>query len=187
MLKEKYPVLAQSERLYLTPLHLDHVPYFVKWFNDPGVFGYQRDMGYQTTPEEQMQWVLESQRNPTQRIFSIFYHPENQLIGDGGFINLDFENRKGEIGLVIGEKQYWDRGLGAESIFLLCQYGFEALKLHNIMAEHFSVNPKSLPLFQKLGFKLIGTRRQSHWLGGQMIDVHYSDLIPKELIEPTPR
>jgi RimJ/RimL family protein N-acetyltransferase len=182
--KEKNQVIARSERLYLTTMKVEHVPSFVKWFNDAEVFGHIRDMTYGTTAEEQTRWVLETNRDPHQEVFSIFYIPDDHLIGDGGFININLEDRKAEIGIVLGEKQYWNRGLGTEAVYLLCRYGFEKLQLHNIMAEHYSINEKSVHLFEKVGFKIFGTRRQSRRLGGRMIDVHYSDLLPQELIKP---
>jgi len=179
------PVIARSSRLHLTPLHVDHVESFVKWFNDPDIFGQMRDMGYSTHPEEQIRWVLECNRDAQQRVFSIFHSADNFLIGNGGFINIRLDDRKAEIGLIIGEKQYWDQGLGAEAAWLLCRYGFNELHLHNIMAEHYSINKRSVHLFKKIGFRNIGTRRESRFLGGKMIDVHYSDLLPDELKKPT--
>ncbi len=179
-------ILARSERLYLTPMKVDHAADFVRWFNDPEVFAQMRDMRHQTTLDEQVRWILDTNRDTTQEVFSIFFAPEDRLIGDGGFINIHYEDRKAEIGLVIGEKEFWNRGLGAEAIWMLCRYGFDRLNFNNIMAEHYSINKKSLHLFQKVGFKYMGTRRQSKWLAGQWIDVHYSDLLEPGLIKPSP-
>jgi RimJ/RimL family protein N-acetyltransferase len=182
--KEKNIVIARSERLYLTPLHPDHAPSLVKWYNDPEIFGHIRDMTHQTTLEEQLRWIEQTNRDPTQKVFSIFYIPEDRLIGDGGFIQINVEDRKAEVGLVIGEKKYQGFGLGAEALWLLCKYGFEELKFHNILTENYVNNPTSINMTKKIGFQHFGTRRQSRWLNGQWIDVHYSDMLPHELIKP---
>jgi len=184
MPKEKNIVVAKSERLYLTPLHPDHAPSFQKWYNDPEIFGHIRDMTYQTTLEEQRQWVHETQRDQNQRIFSIFYIPDDRLIGDGGLMHINWEDRKAEVGLVIGEKQYQGIGLGAEALWLLCHYGFEELKLHNIVGENYANNPIAIANAKKIGLRYFGTRRQSKWLNGEWIDVHYSDMLAHELIKP---
>src|SRR4030095_14195720 len=184
MPKEKNIVVAKSERLYLTPLHPDHAPYFMKWYNDPQIFGHIRDMTHQTTLEEQIQWVHQTHQDPNQRVFSIFYLPDDQLIGDGGLMHIQWEDKKAEVGLVIGDKQYQGMGLGAEALWLLCKYGFEELKLHNILGENYANNPIAIANAKKIGLKFFGTRRQSKWLNGEWIDVHYSDMLPDELIQP---
>ncbi|MCC7344226.1 MAG: GNAT family N-acetyltransferase [Deltaproteobacteria bacterium] len=184
MPKGKNPVLYRSERLYLSPLSVDHAEYFVKWFNDPEIFGHLRDMTYQTHLAEQIRWVEETNRDPTQRVFSIFYIPDDQLIGDGGFMHINWEDRKAEVGLAIGEKKYQGMGLGAEALWLLCKYGFEELKLHNILGENYADNPIAISNARKIGLRYFGTRRQSRRIGDKMIDVHYSDMLPHELIKP---
>jgi len=184
MPKEKNPVAARSERLYLSPLSTEHAATYMKWYNDPEIFGHIRDMSYLTNLEEQRRWVEDTNRDPTQKVFSVFYIPDDCLIGDGGFMHLNWEDKKGEIGLVIGEKKYHRRGLGQELRWLLCQYGFEVLGLHNILGEHFSNNPVSLHNAFKTGAKLMGTRRESKFHEGAWIDTYYTDLLPHELVKP---
>jgi RimJ/RimL family protein N-acetyltransferase len=184
MPKSKNLVLAKSERLYLSPLKVEDAPYLVKWFNDPEVFGHLRDMSYQSNLEEQKNWVLEVNRDPAQKVFGIYYIPDDQLIGDGGFIHINQEDRKAEVGLVIGEKQYQGKGLGAEALWLLCHYGFEVLKFHNILGENYADNPVAINNAKKIGLRYFGTRRQSRRIGDKVLDVHYSDMLPHELIKP---
>jgi len=184
MAKGKNPVLYRSDRLYLAPLSVDHADYFVKWFNDPEIFGHIREMSYQTNLEEQTRWVLETNRDPCQKVFSIFYIPDDQLIGDGGFMHINWEDRKAEVGLVIGEKKYQGLGLGAESLWLLCKYGFEEMKLHNILGENYADNPIAISNARKIGLRFFGTRRESRRIGDKVLDVPYSDMLPGELIKP---
>src|SRR4029434_618239 len=99
-------VIAKSERLYLTPLHVTHAPYFVKWYNDPEIFGHIRDMDRMTTLDEQIRWVQETHRDPNQRIFSIFYRPDDQMVGDGGLMHINWQDKKAEVGFGIGESKY---------------------------------------------------------------------------------
>ena len=132
-----------------------------------------------------MQWILKTLENPNQRIFSIYYAPEDKLIGNGGIMNISWEDRKGEIGLVIGEKAYQGLGLGSEAIWLICRYAFDVLQMHNLLAEHYAHEKSSLKLFQKLGFKYLGTRRESRRIKQRLLDVDYSDLLPQDLMDPT--
>jgi RimJ/RimL family protein N-acetyltransferase len=182
--KEKNQVAARSERLYLSPLNAEHAAAYMRWYNDPEIFGHIREMAYQTNLEEQRRWVEETNRDPTQKVFSVFYIPDDRLIGDGGFMHINWEDKKAEIGLVIGEKKYWNMGLGKELRWLLCQYGFEVLGFHNILGEHFANNPVSLQNALKTGAKIMGTRRESKLHYGVWLDTHYTDMLPHELIKP---
>ena len=146
-------ILTRSPRLYLSSLRVEEAPTYMRWFNDPQIFAHMRNMDYQSTLEEQMQWILKTLEDPNQRIFSIYYAPEDKLIGNGGIMNISWEDRKGEIGLVIGEKAYQGLGLGSEAIWLICRYAFDVLQMHNLLAEHYAHEKSSLKLFQKLGFK----------------------------------
>lgn len=181
---KKNQVIARSERLYLSPMSIEHAPIFLKWYNDPEIFGHIRDMSYVSTLQEQKDWVLATNKDSTQRVFSIFYIPDDCLIGDGGFMNINWEDLKAEVGLVLGEKKYQGMGLGAEALWLLCKYGFEEMKLHNILGENYADNPIAINNARKIGLRFYGTRRESRRIGDKLLDVHYSDMLPHELIKP---
>lgn len=187
MLAFKNPVVAQSERLYLSPMKVEDAPYFVKWFNDPLCFAHSRDMRFLTSLKEQSQWIEQTNQDPSMRVFSVYLSAEDLLIGDGGFIHIDDAHKSAEIGFLIGETQYWRVGLGKELRWLLCDYGFKTMGLHNILGEHFASNPISLQNALKTGAKLMGTRRQAKLLNGERIDIHYTDMLPHELIKPKPK
>ncbi len=184
MPKPKNIVLARSERLYLTAIKEEDAPIFAKWYNDPEVYGHLRDMGYQTTPEEQRAWIRQTASDPTLQVFSIYFIPDDQIIGDGGFKNINLEDRIAEIWLIIGEARYRGMGLGKEARWLLCKYGFETLNYHNILGEHYANNPISLSNALKTGAKLVGTRREARLHEGRRLDVHYTDMLRHELIQP---
>ncbi len=44
---------------------------------------------------------------------------------------------------------------------LLLDYGFNALNLQNIMLEVFDYNKRAIKAYEKVGFKVIGKRRQA--------------------------
>ncbi|MFO1520425.1 MAG: GNAT family N-acetyltransferase [bacterium] len=185
MTKNKNIVVCRSDRLYLSPVDEKHAPALTKWMNDPEIFGHLRDMKMVTTVEQHLEWVKVARQSAVDRIFAIYYLSEDQLIGDGGVMKIDWENRKAEVGLVIGEKKYQGKGLGKEAVWLLCHYAFQELKLHNLIAEIIGKNEASFRLHEGLGFKPVGTRREAIWLGNRWEDAHYLDLLPQELVKPT--
>lgn len=184
MAKKKNTVLVKSERLYLSPMKIEDAAILAKWQNDPEIYGHIRDVRKKLTVEGQVQWIKNVQADPCQEILNVYYLPEDKLIGNGGIMHINWEDKKGEVGMAIAEKAYQGMGLGAEALWLFCHFGFEVLKLHNILGENYSNNPIAINNAKKVGLKYYGTRRESKWHDGKFIDVYYSDMLPHELIKP---
>ena len=187
MPKEKNIVLARSSRIYLSTFGMEYAPALHKWLQEPKVFGHLRDMGETLTLEDAGHWIQQAERDPRLKVFSIYYLPEDKLIGYGGFKNIEPEDQIAEVWRIIGEPQYHGKGLGTELYWLLCRLGFEELGYKNILAEHYANNPASWQSAMKCGAKLMGIRRRARKTPEGWIDMHYTDLLPEELIEPRPK
>ena len=77
-----------------------------------------------------------------------------------GAIGLDVEplHRRAELGYWVG-LDYWGRGYCTEAALALVRHGFETMGLHRILAHHFSRNPASGRVMQKIGLRHEGTLR----------------------------
>ena len=115
--------------------------------------------------------------------YSIIDTETNELIGACGFIGVDYLNQTAETGIFIGNKNYWNKGYGTESLELLLDFGFKALNLHNIMLRVFSFNEKAIRIYNKLGFKTIGKRREALRRGSKTYDIIYMDIIQNDFYE----
>lgn len=174
----------RSPHLYLSPCREEHAEKFTQWINDPKVYGHIRDMSQAFSVADMLAWICEVPGDPFQEMFALYYLPEDKLIGNCGFKHINPENKTAEIWRVIGETDYWGKGLGSELFQLVCRYGFEKLGFRNILGEHFSNNPASLKSALKSGAKFLGTRRKSRWIQGEQIDINYTDILPEELVKP---
>jgi diamine N-acetyltransferase len=82
-----------------------------------------------------------------------------------GLIDLyDFDPRhlRAGLGVLISQPGDRNRGFGAEALLLLCDYAFGVLGLHQLYAGVAAGNAPSIRLFEKLGFRQTGVRRD--WL-----------------------
>jgi RimJ/RimL family protein N-acetyltransferase len=59
---------------------------------------------------------------------------------------LDNLNQTAEAAIIIGNKNYWNKGYGSEALSLLMDYGFKALNIHNIMLSVYSFNKRAMSL-----------------------------------------
>lgn len=66
----------------------------------------------------------------------------------------------GELGFWVG-KPYWNQGICTEAATAMVEHGFTQVNLNRIEAKHFSRNPASGRVLQKLGMTREGEARQS--------------------------
>ena len=84
------------------------------------------------------------------------------------------------LGMVIGEKSYWDKGYGQEATKLLLDFAFNLLNLNSIMLGTFSFNERAIRCYEKVGFKEIGRRRQTRIIRDFKYDTILMDMLAEE-------
>jgi RimJ/RimL family protein N-acetyltransferase len=166
-----------GQKCYLSPIDLDDAGKFAEWLNDLEVsvnisfYGIIINLpGERAALEE-----LSKSHN-----YSIIDAEKDELLGNCGFLEIDGINQTAEIGIFIGNKNYWGKGYGTEALTLLIDYGFKALNLHNIMLRVFGFNGRAKKCYEKIGFREIGVRRQSLHRNLKKHDVIYMDILPDE-------
>jgi len=152
-----------------------------KWRNDPKVRQYARNMWPQTL-EEVKKW-FEPLPDKQMREFIVFtvYHKEaKQPIGRIGFSRIDWVSRNANLFLIIGEHEYWGKGIAGEASRLMINYGFTELNLHKIIAGAFTPNKRSLRAAEKLGFEKEGVLKEEMYIDGQYHDAHRFALFKRD-------
>jgi [ribosomal protein S5]-alanine N-acetyltransferase len=105
--------------------------------------------------------------------------PDGALVGALG-LRLEPEHDRAELGYWIG-KPYWGQGYATEAARALVEYGFERLGLHRIYAYHFTRNPASGKVLQKIGMRHEGHRRQHDKKWGRYEDEELYGMLKDDL------
>ncbi len=176
----KYFKKISGEKCYLAPINIDDAELYTKWLNDLEVVQYLtlRYRMISLLPEKEVLERLSKEHN-----YGIVTNDEDKLIGNCGFVEVDNINRTCEIGIFIGDKEYWGKGLGTESLKLLISYGINYLNLRSFMLGVFSYNERAIKSYKKIGFKDIGARRKSVIFKNKEFDMLYMDLLSDEFLE----
>lgn len=96
----------------------------------------------------------------------------SQYIGTISLNGIDWINRRGECGYIIGDKKYWGCGLASQAVQLISDYALNRLNLNKIEAGVTDGNTGSIRVLEKNGFKKYGTIPQEHYVDGAYKDVH---------------
>jgi diamine N-acetyltransferase len=100
-----------------------------------------------------------------------------------GYIELaliDRREARAAVGIVIGDRSAWRRGVGSGAVRILLDYGFTVMGLERIYAEVYDYNQASRRLFERVGFAHEGVLRQHEFHNGARQDTHVFGMLPAE-------
>ncbi len=81
---------------------------------------------------------------------------EGNFIGFVNFFSIDKVKKQGEMGVTIGDKRYWNKGIAYTAIKVATKYIFDNMDIDRIYIETGETNKPALRLFNKLDFKKCG-------------------------------
>jgi diamine N-acetyltransferase len=87
---------------------------------------------------------------------------KDETIGLIDIFDFDPSNMRAGVGIIILDEKNKGRGAGEEALTLVIAYCFTVLNLHQLYANIMESNEASKRLFQKLGFKSVGVKKD--WL-----------------------
>ena len=100
-------------------------------------------------------------------------------IAGGMSLNVHRDHRRAEIGYYIGVP-FWNRGYASEAGRAVVRHAFETLGLNRVFAEHFTRNPASGRVLQKIGMRHEGSLRKHIVKWGEPIDVELYGIVREE-------
>jgi len=106
---------------------------------------------------------------------------ENRLIGSVTLHNLDFNNRRAEIGYALG-REHWGQGYMSEALMGMLRYAFEVLDLNRLEADVDPRNAASIKTLERLGFKREGFLRERWQVGSEIQDALFYGLLRREWV-----
>lgn len=174
--------MISGERIRLRAISRKDLPDFVTWLNDPEV-RLNLDIYYPFSFEQEEKWfeeILTHHVDEQPLAIEVSNQDIWKLIGNIGFININQHKRSAEIGILIGDKQYWDKGYGTEAMRLMIAYGFQTLNLNRIFLRVYETNPRGIRCYEKAGFIQEGRLRQAHFNNGSYVDVLMMSILKDE-------
>jgi len=77
---------------------------------------------------------------------------DGKHIGNCGYYGIDETKGEAELGIVIGNRDYWDKGYGTDAVNTLANYIFRQTNLNRIYLKSLDWNIRAHKSFQKCGF-----------------------------------
>jgi len=170
-------MFLKSDDIYLRALSIDDVNQeYLSWLNNNDVTSGLVSGTFPSTMQELHNYVASKIADKNTVIFAICDINSNKHIGNIKIDNFDWISRTCELGILIGNKDFWGKGIGYASCELVCNYAFSALNIRKILLAVYSSNIAAIKVYEKLNFQLEGTLRNQVYLNGSFVDKHYMAL-----------
>ncbi len=141
------------------------------WDVDPEVQAHMPEpMNVPQTLEEQLEYIKECEAEEDGYYWSI-ETKDGITIGTVALTDINQHHRIAELGVVVGDKAYWGKGVATEVVAAVVQYAFSDLGLERISAETEAGNVGVQKVLSAAGFEQDGLFKAARVKNGKRIDV----------------
>jgi RimJ/RimL family protein N-acetyltransferase len=162
--------MIEGKKVRIRAIEKTDIDEIMKWVNDPEV----KDnllLRYPISRFQEEKWIertLEA-TDPKNKIFAI-ETKDGVYLGGIGFHGIDWENRNAEVGIVIGKKEYWNKGYGTDAMMTILDFAFNQMNLHRVYLRVFEFNARGMKSYEKCGLKKEGVLREDRYRSGEYHD-----------------
>lgn len=152
-------IFLKGKTLYLRPLTEDDVHgNYSKWLNDEEVVKYNSHGRFPQTKKKLLEYVNLVKHSMNIIVLAIIDIKSEKHIGNISLQSINWIDRNAEIAFVLGEKNFWSKGIMFEAGSMMLDHAFKVLNLHRVYCGTSSQNLGMQKLALKLGMKKEGER-----------------------------
>ena len=175
-------MILESDLIYLREIDItDCNENYLSWMNDYEINKYLESRFSTHSIDSLKDFVNAMNESENNILFAIIDKSSNTHIGNIKLGDIHPVHKYADIGLIIGNKNYWGKGIGTEAIKLVSQYAFENLNLRKVIAGIYENNVGSIKAFKKCGFKEAYVKKDTYFFENKFIDAIYFELYNNKL------
>lgn len=174
--------MLNGHKTVIRPLEEEDIEVFYKWYNDP-------EVNYWSSGSWPLNTLLSREDIKSQYFEDLDEHRyailnlNEEIIGTIGFREVNIPARSATVFIVIGEKEYWGQGYGADALKTFLQFLFQQWNFHRISLDTWDANIRAIKSFQKLGFICEGKLREARFVQGEYRDALIFGLLSSEFLK----
>ena len=155
------PVLA-GDRVVLRAMTEAESAHLSRWFSDVEFQTHQWGGWHEPMSPEEARRLWERFRSaetapPDSGLFAIEH--DGRVVGFANYRRLNERHSNVDIGIGIGEKSLWGRGLGTDALRLLVRHLLDDRGVHRIRLHVAATNDRAIASYRKAGFEVEGIER----------------------------
>ena len=146
------PPIITGKKVKLRPKRLEDAANDYAWRKDAELCRLDAAPLIQCSFEEFLKNYLEDLHRFNQSYRFGVETPDGKHIGNCSYFSLDGIKKEAEMGIMIGNRDYWNLGYGADVIITSLNYFFTNTNMRRIHLKTLSWNSRAQKCFQKCGF-----------------------------------
>jgi len=172
----KAPTIESKSNI-LRPFKMSDAELWQKWDIDPEVQAFMPEPRSAVQDiTAQYEYINECEKDEEGYYWSI-ETTAGITIGTVALTEFDEHHGVASIGIVIGDKNYWGKGVATEVITALVDHSFAHLNIFNLSAEVEEGNIPMMRALEKVGFKQDGLFKSARVRNEKRINVHHFSII----------
>lgn len=177
----KNPFLT-GVNIYLSPLSKNDISdKYIDWLNDKEVCRDNSHSTFPNTKSKTLAYIKSLENSKDEIAFAIRWKKNDIHIGNIAIKKIDRINRSAELAIIIGDKNYWNKGAGSEAYRLMIDYGFNTLNLNRLSSGQTVKNTGMINICKKMGMKKEGHIREVLFKNGEYLDAVIYSIIKKDI------
>ncbi len=171
----------ETERLRLRKLTMHDASDIYHYSRDPEVARHVLWEAHRNIGDSRayLRYMLRRYRLREPASWGIEYRKTGAIIGTIGFMWIQTDNAAAEIGYSLS-REFWNQGVMTEALRAAIAYGFTALNLNRIEAQHEVTNPASGAVMRKCHMIKEGTLRSRLLNKGKFVDVDLYAILKRD-------
>ena len=173
--------MIEGKLVNLRAPEMDDLERNYTWINDREVTRYLAAR-YPMSLAAEETWMRETATRAMsyQHTFFAIETKERRHIGNTNYFNISPESRSAEIGIMIGDKDHWSKGYGADALICLLRFGFEEMNLHRAALNVYAPNARAIACYRKVGFLDEACMRSAVYQEGAYHDILWLSMLEDE-------
>ncbi len=103
-----------------------------------------------------------------------------ELLGGIDVRAINWIDRHALVGIAIYNPEKHNQGYGTDALRCLLKFCFHVLNLHRVELGVFDYNPRAKHVYEKVGFKEVGRKREDKFFEGKWYDHIIMDILDRE-------
>jgi RimJ/RimL family protein N-acetyltransferase len=172
-----------KSRIHLRAFEKEDLDAVIRWVNDDSITCTLSDAFiYPVSRADESKWLENTAlANYREKVFAV-EKEDGVLIGSVGLHQINWVERKAEMGIIIGEKSCWGQGYGYEAVQALLHLAFNKMNLHRVSLRVFEFHQRAIRLYERCGFQQEGLLREDHYNGGSYSNTLVMGLLKHEYL-----
>lgn len=170
------PPLLTGNKVKLRPKHLQDAANDYSWRHDIELCNLDAAPPILCSFEEFLDNYLEDLHHLNQSYRFAIETLDGRHIGNCSYFNLDESKKEAEMGIMIGDRAYWNRGYGADTIITTLNYFFSRTNMKRVHLKTLAWNIRAQKCFQKCGFISCGQATHGEYTF-LLMETHYPSKI----------